>query len=217
MGQARLAVRCLLVTMLVAFATGESASGAERSLTQPAKPISFACFQMRCGMPERGAYPHLVVGRIVAVANAAQAHTLFDAMRRRGRWSGLPASGDTFWKNLQPVAIDVGSGTVMVTLTSQDEMHAAPLEVGDFVRYSPHRGRYETPPTDKTAAAFWAVDGCVAVLCRATDRQCMTHYLSGIFDVESGVQLANGSLKPLRHGAVIDTLTMWPKRAARTQ
>lgn len=165
-------------------------------------------------MPERGAYPHLVIGRIVAVADATQAQALFDAMRRRGRWSALPASGDVFWKNLQPVAIDAGSGTVMVTLTSQEEMHAAPLQVGDFVRYSPHRGQYKQPPTDKTAAAFWGVDGCVAVLCRGNDKQCAKRYARGLFRASDGVQLSQSTLKPLQHGMTIDAETMLPRNAA---
>jgi hypothetical protein len=166
-------------------------------------------------MPEHGAYPHLVVGRIVAVADSTQAHTLFDAMRRGGRWSALPASGDAFWKNLQPVAIDAGSGTVMITLTSQDEMHAAPLRVGDMVRYSPHRGRYEVPPTDKIAAAYWGVDGCVAILCRASDKQCMKRYASGLFRLSGGIQLSPHTLAPLRHGIVIDPQSMLTRKAHR--
>jgi len=165
-------------------------------------------------MPEHGAYPHLVIGRIVAVADESQTRALFDAMRRHGRWSTLPTSRAIFWKNLQPVAIDAGSGEATITLTSQDEMHAAPLRVGDLVRYSPHRGRYEVPPTDKIAAAFWSVDGCVAVLCRASDKQCFGRYAKGLFQVSDGVQLSPDTLKPLQHGITIDAETMLPRNAA---
>ena len=166
-------------------------------------------------MPEHGAYPHLVIGRIVAIADANQARTLFDAMRRRGRWSALPRSADVFWKNLQPVAIDAGSGFVMIALTSQDDMHAEPLQVGDFVRYSPHRGKYETPPSEKIAALFWSIDGCVALLCRESDKQCVKHYVSGFFRTTDGVQLSPRTLAPLRHGIVIDAESMLPRNAVR--
>lgn len=166
-------------------------------------------------MPDKGAYQNLVVGRVAAVANATQAAALFDEMRRHGRWSSLPSGAATFWKNLQPVAIEAGRGTVMITLTSQDEMHAVPLRVGDLVRYSPHRGTYETPPTDKTAAAYWTVDGCVAILCRASNKRCMKRYASGLFRITDGAQLSPRTLAPLRHGIVIDPQSMLTRQAAQ--
>lgn len=210
--RARRARRLLAIALAIGAPT--SACLAVAHPAQSAQSASFACFALSCGMPEHGAYPHLVVGHIAAIARPDQAKTLFEGMRRRGRWSALPPDADIFSKNLQPVAIDAGSGVVMISLTSQDEMHAAPLRVGDFVRYSPHRGRYEMPPTDKTAAAYWSVDGCVAILCRASDKLCIKRYTSGLFRATDGVQLSSRTLAPLQHGIVIDAQTMLPRNAS---
>lgn len=90
-------------------------------------------------------------------------------------------------------------------------MRAVPIQPGDFVRYSPHRGKYEVPPSDPVAAAYWAVDGCVAVLCDPGNGTCIERYVSGVYRVSDGRQLESETLALLPHGVVIDTGTMLPK------
>lgn len=175
----------------------------------PAAPRVFACSELACGVPAQGAFPHFAVGRIVAIATPREAAILFDAMRSRGHWAALPAGVDAFWDHVQPVAIDV-EGATFVVLTGREEMRAAPLAVGDFVRYSPHRGPFEVPPPDARAAAYWAVDGCVAALCRASDRACFARYAPGVYQTRDGRQLSPALFTPLPHGNTIDTTTMAP-------
>lgn len=182
------------------------ACGAARA----AAPGTFDCHTLACGLPAEGAFPHFVVGRIAAIADAREAAALFDTMRAHGHWAQLPGDGEAFWRHVQPVVIDAGGGASFVVLTGQDEMRAAPLGVGDFVRYSPHRGRFEVPPAEPLAAAYWRVDGCVAVLCRAADRACVGRYRAGVYRTHDGRQLGLQAFAPLPHGNVIDTTTMVP-------
>lgn len=209
---------CFCRRWLVAFATVAlcCVQVVARTAVASSPAGIFSCFSLQCGMPAHGAFPNFVVGRIAAIADAGQAAVLFDGMRQRGHWANLPAKNGLFWKNLQPVAIDTGHGVVMVALTSQSEIHAAPLNVGDFVRYSPHRGKYEVPPTDKVAAKYWHVGGCVAILCRAGDRKCIKRYASGVYRATDGVQLSSHSLAPLGRGAVINIRTMVPQHIGAT-
>lgn len=185
------------------------AVGAAASAATPDAQRAFACSELACGIPAQGAFPHFVVGRIAAIATADDATTLFTTMRARRRWTALPAGADAFWRHVQPVAMEAG-GAIFVVLTGREEMRAAPLAVGDFVRYSPHRGQFEVPPTEARATAYWAVDGCVATLCRARDRACFERYVSGVYRTDDGLQLSPASFAPLPRGTTIDTTTMAP-------
>lgn len=194
---------------LAAAACALLACGATQA-APPAAPGAFDCHALACGLPAENAFPHFVVGRITAIADAREATALFETMRAHGRWAQLPGDGEAFRRHVQPVVIDAGDGASFVVLTGQDEMRAAPLGVGDLVRYSPHRGRFEVPPTEPTAAAYWRVDGCVAVLCRAADRACAGRYLAGVYRTRDGRQLAPPAFVPRPHGHTIDTTTMTP-------
>ncbi len=176
---------------------------------RPEGDLAFVCTTLACGMPASGAFPHFVVGRVAAIADPRSASTLFHAMRAGGHWAELPTGARVFWEHLQPVAINAG-GATFVVLTGRDEMRAAPLAVGDLVRYSPHRGRFEVAPADAVDAAYWAIDGCVATLCRAVDRACFKRYAAGVFRTADGAQLSPASFALLAHGKAIDTTTMVP-------
>lgn len=177
---------------------------------RPEGDLAFACTALACGMPARGAFPHFVVGRVTAIADTRDAARLFHAMRASGHWAGLPAGAQAFWAHVQPAVIDAGDAAFVV-LTGRDEMRAAPLVVGDLVRYSPHRGRFEVPPADAVGAAYWAVDGCVATLCRAADHACFERYAAGVFRTSDGTQLSSASLAPLAYGKAVDIATMVPR------
>jgi hypothetical protein len=106
----------------------------------------FECPQ-GCAFEQDDAYPHLVVGTVDGVASAQQSAALFEAMRKANRWAGLPADPGAFVQAVQPVSIRLPSGRSYDVLIAQQEAQAAPLHVGDFVRYAPHRNINEKPPT----------------------------------------------------------------------
>ncbi|MFC5582169.1 hypothetical protein [Rhodanobacter terrae] len=163
-------------------------------------------------MPSQGSYPDLVIGRFQAMATPAQSRRLFADMRARHAWSALPNDAAEFYAALQPVTIALPNGTALAVLMAQDEAHIAQPKPGDLVRYSPHRGKYEIPPTDPKARAYWGVDGCVAILCRAQDKACYSRYVSGVYRPADGHALSPRTFQPLPHGTVIDPQTLLPRR-----
>jgi hypothetical protein len=96
---------------------------------------------------------------------------------------------------------------------SQEEARAAPIERGDLVRYSPHRGVYELPPDDVQERAYWSIDGCVAVICRAADASCFERYAAGVFRARDGVAISPRTFEPLHGKPAIDPDTLLPRPA----
>ena len=164
-------------------------------------------------MPLQGSYPDLIVGRFQAMATPAQSRQLFTDMRERHAWSALPNEAAGFYAALQPVTIALPDGAALAVLMAQDEAHIAQPQPGDLVRYSPHRGKYEIPPADPKARAYWGIDGCVAILCRAQDKACFSRYVSGVFRPTDGRALSPRTFQPLPLGAVIDPQTLLPQHA----
>lgn len=175
---------------------------------------AFHCDAHACPVPSHGAYPHLIVGRFEAAASASQSKRLFSAMRARHLWQRLPASADDFQHNLQPVGIQLPDGATVVALMTQEEFQVAPPRAGDLVRYSPHRGDFEMPPEDPKARTYWAVDGCVAVVCRRQDKACFGRYLAGVFRARDGAALSPYTFKPLEGAQAIDPDSLLPKDKA---
>jgi hypothetical protein len=172
-----------------------------------------ACSDFSCGLPAEGAYAHLLVGRVTAVASQPQLASLYHRMRAQGRWKGLPDNPARFPDEIQTLVIDAGDQTMAVNM-SRAEMAAAPIKPGDFVRYAPHHGAFEKPPADPVAAAFWAIDGCVAILCRAGDTTCVHAYRPGAFDKTTGIQLSPpGHMRPARP-ITVDVNTLIPRDIA---
>ena len=173
---------------------------------------AFDCSQ-RCGIEQEGAYPHLIVGRVDGVASAEQSAALFQAMRKAGHWKALPADPEAFRQAVQPVSIRLPSGRPHTVLITQKEAQAAPLKAGDFVRYAPHRGVNEKPPTQADELAYWLTTGCVAVLCRGADQACVGAYREGVYRASDGVQLRSDGHAQARGGAPIDPYSMRPRQA----
>jgi len=187
--------------LLLAAATGVSSAHA----------APFDCAK-RCGVDQEGAYPHLIVGTVDGIATPEQSAALFQAMRKAKRWAALPTDLETFRKSVQPVSIRLPSGRSYTVLITQEEAKAAPINVGDFVRYSPHRGDYEKPPSDAPdVVAYWKSTGCVAVLCRAGDGACAGGYRNGIYRASDGAALSMDG-KPAGINALgIDPNSMRPR------
>jgi len=159
-------------------------------------------------MPSTGSYPHLIVGIFKSSATAAQSRQLFVDMRAHHFWQSLPDDAVAFHVALQPVAIRLPDDTSLAVLMAQDEVRVARPMPGDLVRYSPHRGKYELPPEDPVARAWWAVDGCVAVLCRAQDKACFSRYAAGVFRTTDGMEISPRTFRPLSTGMAIDPDTL---------
>lgn len=165
-------------------------------------------------MPSQGSYPYIVIGLFQAAATASQSQQLFSDMRAQHRWSSLPDDPSAFSAALQPVSITLFDGNALAVLMSQDEVYATTPKPGDLVRYSPHFGVHELPPTDPKARAYWSIDGCVAVICRAQDKACFSRYVQGIFRRPDGMAISPKTFKPLPGGAVIDVQSLLPIRSA---
>jgi len=193
------------------FAWSASAVAKDAVPTRAADP--FHCDAHSCPMPGQGAYPHLIVGRFDAAASASQSAQLFAAMRAHHLWQGLPAGAGDFQQNLQPVSILLLDGAALVVLMTQEEFRVAPPHAGDLVRYSPHRGDFEMPPEDPKARTYWAVDGCVAVVCRKQDRSCFGRYLAGVFRTRDGAALSPYTFRPLEGARAIDPDSLLPRDA----
>ena len=119
---------------------------------------AFECAQ-HCGELPEDAYPHLVVGTVDGMAGAQQSAALFQGMRKANHWMALPADAESFRQAVQPVSIRLPSGRSLAVLITRQEAQAAPIQVGDFVRYAPHRGVNEKPPAAADALAYWRTTG----------------------------------------------------------
>ena len=175
----------------------------------------FRCDHTYCAVPTDGTYPFLVIGQFKAQATDEQGRRLFKQMQPHHPWKDLPPDADEFLSELQPVSIVLPANEALAVVMPQSEIKAARPKAGDLVRYSPHRGDYEVPPQDPKERAYWAVDGCVAVLCRAGDKSCFAHYAQGVFRPEDGVAISPHTYRALPNAVVIDTATLLPKQVSK--
>ena len=184
-------------------------------MPSPVFARDFDCTDRRCGLQGDGTYPHLVLGTIQSIGSGKRSEAVFRASRAPGWWKALPDDASGFAKAVRPVAIQVqtSNGTVAMTmLMGDDEFQSAPLNVGDFVRYSPHDSAHPAPQENTPAAwAYWKLIGCIQVICRQSDSPCQTHYNAGVFDGESGAELDVRTKKPVRGGLTVDPMSYLPK------
>jgi len=186
-----------------------NASDSQRAMSRN----PYSCTELACGIPEEGAYSHLIVGWVVNTGSTLDSEALFKRMRAIGRWRDLPADLSLYSQSLIPIVIDSSRG-VMTVLMARWEFSRVPLHQGDLVRYSPHNGGVEPPPRDSVAHRYWDIDGCVLVLCRAGDERCASYYSPGIYRKRDGVAIAAADQKPLPGVAQVDPVTMFRKKNA---
>lgn len=175
----------------------------------------FRCDERVCTMLGAGSYPHLILGRFQAAASAAQGRTLFADMRKRGSWKSVPDDPASFFHALQPVSIRLPDQSIMALLMAREEFRIMAPRAGDLVRYSPHRGSYEIPPADPVDRAYWNIDGCIAVVCRAEDKACFGRYRQGVFRTSDGIELSPYTFKPLERALAIDPDSLLPVKASK--
>jgi len=180
----------------------------------PASP--YDCSETaRCGLPGDGANPKLVLGRVLDVADETEAMTIFHWARDHGYWSGLPDDAPAFAKAIQVMSVEVPAGSELNPVTllmGRKEFNTIGIASGDFVRHAPHPlaevalPGYPNDPKDP----YWAIFGCIAVLCRADDVDCPQKYQAGIYD-QQGLPIDPGSGQPLTARPAIDPITYLPR------
>jgi hypothetical protein len=191
------------------------AENAHAQLPVPSRDAqAFRCLANACTMPSQGQYPYVVIGLYQSAATDAQSKQLFKDMRTRQHWSSLPDDPAAFYAALQPVTIALPDGKALAVLMGREEFALTKFQAGDLVRYSAHFGTHEMPPDDSKARAYWSIDGCVAVVCRAQDKACFSRYAQGVFRRPDGMALSPQTFKPLPHGTVIDMDSLLPKHTA---
>jgi hypothetical protein len=179
----------------------------------PGQATPFDCAK-DCGVAQDAAFPHLVIGTVEIVADAKQGAALFQHMRTAGRWKVLPDSSDRFLHEIQPVSLRLPTGRSYTVLISRREADAAPMHTGDFVRYAPHRGINEKPPSEADALAYWKQIGCIAVLCRARDKACEDGYRPGVYRITDGKALSPDGEAADPNAQDIDLSSMRPRERA---
>jgi len=193
-------------------------------LTLPAIGLSsgFGCnTEERCGLPDDGPYPHLVLGTVAAVADAAEAEEIYHWARAQGYWSSLPEDPAAFVKAIQILSLELPSagGTERMTfLMGRVHFDAIRIAPGDYVRYIPRESYpsgQETPMSKKTGEpdAYRQLYGCIALLCRAEDLLCPARYRSGVYRPTDGAPLDPQTGTVLTQGTHVDPVTYLPVAA----
>jgi hypothetical protein len=192
----------------------------------PAKPAptplphqpgdNFQCQAGACVLPAYGSYPYLVIGVFHSAATAEQSQHLFSQMRTQHFWQDLPADPAAFSRAIQPVSIQLVDNSALSVLMSQEEAAVMLPQPGDLVRYSPHFGEHELPPTDPVERSLWAIDGCVAVICRAEDKPCFAEFRRGVYRRQDGKAISPTTFQVLPEGGVIDVQSLRPIQDSRS-
>jgi hypothetical protein len=201
--------------MMASSGTGllRASDDASVKLPVPGRALEmFRCDARYCAMPSQGSYPYIVIGLFQAMATAPQSEQLFNDMRSKRHWLALPDDPSAFYVSLQPISIALPDGHALTVLMAQDEVYATTPKPGDLVRYSPHFGAHEQPPADPKARAYWSIDGCVAVICRAEDKACFSRYAQGVFRRPDGMAMSPRTFKPLLQSTAIDVQSLLPIR-----
>ncbi len=184
-----------------------------------AKP--FDCANHQCGLLTKGNNRDLVVGTVDGVASRPEMRKVFAWAHRHGYWSSLPDKGAGYLKYMQLISLSVpvsGERRSVTVLMTRQEFESASLQIGAFVRYSPHDSAHDAISyKNPVHEAYWVLVGCVAQLCAPGDDDCRSRYRAGRFDHKSGHQLRVANGKPLTDGIFINPLTLLPVKAGSNQ
>ncbi len=175
----------------------------------------FNCQHNRCGLQGDGTYPNLVLGTVEHIGQGKDSEQVYHWAHQHGWWKTLPDDAHKFAKNVHPILIKVPTvkgSALVIGLMTDDEFQTAPLQIGDFVRYSPHDANHPHPKENTPDAwAYWRLVGCVQVICRASDKKCMQGFRFGVYQLKTGIpiDLKTGKTTPAVPG--IDPITYAPK------
>ena len=70
-------------------------------------PVYDCSAKGRCGLLGDGAYPHLVLGKVLDVADEQQATTIFNWAHQHGYWSKLPDDPAAFIAAIQVLSVEI--------------------------------------------------------------------------------------------------------------
>lgn len=190
------------------------------ALVVPTSPVLAAnpspCREQNCGLASKtGPYGNLIVGTLVSIDSDDDLRAVVHWAKHHGLWRNLPADPEIIVSDVKMVSIALPKQDAAAPVTvflDRTEFESSNYKVGDFVRYSPHRPEFETPPADADGRVLQqGLTGCVATLCRSDDPACLTHYKPGVYSFKTGqqIRLRTGAL--VAKGTVIDTMTMFIK------
>lgn len=168
----------------------------------------FDCKTNHCGIAIDAPYPNLVIGVVDGVATPAQSAALLGAAQRAGYWHVFPSSGPVFAEKIQPISISFASGRSITVLAATGETRMLRLNLGELVRFAPHRGLHEAPQPNNP---YWVGIGCVALLCAAGDTQCEAGYHPGLYRRSDGGALDATGTHLLPGEIGVDPMSMRPK------
>lgn len=181
---------------------------------KPSAPASAICAADDCGLDADGPFPEYVIGRLAYVGTVDDVLTVKRWARAHGKWADLPGSDKPYASYARLVMITADRPDVdhpVTVFLGEDEFGAVDWQVGDFVRYSPHRPEHEIPPLDPDELKLYhGLTGCVAILCRKDDQACAAHYIQGVFDHDKGTALDLHGFSPIPQGRGIDPGSLLP-------
>lgn len=156
-----------------------------------------ACPNELCRLAADGAFDKFVVGVIVHVTNEDEFQTVLKTAKQQNYWQSLPDDFSIYAEAAQLISIKFSPTALPVSLFMlRKEFNAAPLNVGDFVRYRPHNLEWEIPRSPAENILFATLTGCIAQLCSASDQDCAKQYQSGIYALDGKAYDLAGSLLP---------------------
>ncbi len=170
----------------------------------------FDCGHNHCGFMVDRPYPNFVIGRIDGIATPVQTARFFGILRAAGWWQQFPDNAALFAMKMQPISLAIAPGRSLTVMAATDETRRQDLQLGELVRFAPHRGLHETPrPNDP----YWVGVGCVALLCAPADAVCRGGFRPGLYRLKDGVALDSTSQRVVP-GIAIDTMSMRMKSGA---
>lgn len=128
------------------------------------------CTSPLCNLATDGAYDKIVIGTLTHVASDEELARVLHWAKQKGYWQQLPNAIAPYLKYIKLVTLAPSDDyQPMALFMMQREYEAAPLNVGDRVRYRPHAPQWEAPKEPKASALFHGLTGCVATLCAKAD------------------------------------------------
>ena len=168
------------------------------------------CPSHLCNLATDGAYDKLISGELVHVATDDELKQVYHWAKSHGRWAALPSAFPLYLQGTKLVSIKSPDSKEPISVfMAREEYDAAPLIVGDLVRYKPHDPNWEAPKDPEQKRIFYGLTGCVATLCSAGSGTCKSRYRQGFFTT-TGVQIDGAQGKSMAKGARIDPLSLLP-------
>lgn len=168
------------------------------------------CTSPLCHLATDGVYNKIVIGTLTHVASDEELAQVVHWAKQQGYWQSLPSALAPYLKYIKLVTITSSASHESMTLfIMQREYEAAPLNVGDRVRYRPHSPEWEASKDPKASALFHGPTGCVATLCAQADSGCLRGFRNGVFTLK-GKPINPETGKLLPQGIAIDPISLRP-------